>query len=390
MNKDKINVAVFCDVYYPMIDGVVKVMESQIKYLKDRVNFYLFVPKAPKGYVEKPIGEVKLTRVKAVKIFFIDYQMVTPKFDSKFKKELKSLDLDLIMIHSPFGLGKYGIKYAKKHNIPSIIYAHSQIKQDFKRAVKFNFIANIMLWFTMRRYNKCTMVVPVGEGIKDIYLNEYGMKNDTYVINNATDMKFLENKELISDLIKKYNIDNNKIIFSFLGRINKLKGLWLIADSLKVVKEKGLDFQMIFIGEGLDRQELEEYVKKLGLENNVIFTARLSCRDEIAALLQISDLFLFPSLYDTNSLVQIEAASQKTPSLLIKGSLTAFGLEDGKHCFLSDYDVDKYSSKILEISNKENLKKMGELAYKNMYRTWENSHNILYNLMIKLIEENKN
>ena len=33
---------------------------------------------------------------------------------------------------------------------------------------------------------------------------------------------------------------------------------------------------------------------------------------------------------------------------------------------------------------------MGELAYKNMYRTWENSHNILYNLMIKLIEENKN
>jgi hypothetical protein len=25
-----------------------------------------------------------------------------------------------------------------------------------------------------------------------------------------------------------------------------------------------------------------------------------------------------------------------------------------------------------------------------MYRTWENSHNILYNLMIKLIEENKN
>ena len=150
MPKEKINVAVFCDVYYPMIDGVVKVMESQIKYLKDRVNFYLFVPEAPKGYVKKPIGEVKLTRVKAAKLFFIDYQMVTPKLDCKFKKELKSLDLDLILVHS-FGMGKYAIKYAKKHNIPSIIYAHSQIKQDFKRAVKFNFIVKIMIWFTMRR-----------------------------------------------------------------------------------------------------------------------------------------------------------------------------------------------------------------------------------------------
>lgn len=390
MPKEKINVAVFCDVYYPMIDGVVKVMESQIKYLKDRVNFYLFVPEAPKGYVEKPIGEVKLTRVKAAKLFFIDYQMVTPKLDRKFKKELKSLDIDLILVHSPFGMGKYGIKYAKKHNIPSIIYAHSQIKQDFKRAVKFNFIVKIMIWFTMRRYDKCSMVVPVGEGIKNIYLNEYGMKNKTYVINNATDMKYLENPKLVNELIEKYKLNTNKIIYSFLGRINRLKGLWLIVDSLKIVKESGIDFQMIFIGEGQDRVELEEYVKKQGLENDVIFTSGLSCRDEIAALLQISDLFLFPSLYDTNSLVQVEAASQKTASLLIKDSVTAYGLEDGKHGYLTDYDLEKYSSRMIEVSTKENLKQMGELAYKNMYRTWENSHNLLYDLMIKLIEEKKN
>ncbi|MGI6781890.1 MAG: glycosyltransferase [Acholeplasmataceae bacterium] len=373
-----------------MIDGVVKVMESQIRYLKDRVNFYLFVPKAPKGYVEQPIGEVMLTRVKSVKMFFVDYHMATPKCDYKFKKTLKGINLDLVLIHSPFGLGKYGIKYANKNKIPSIIYAHSQIKKDFKRAVTFNFIVDIMIWGTMRRYNKCSIVVPVGEGVKNIYLNEYKMKNKTYVINNATDMKYLNNKNIINEMIDKYQIDTNKIIFSFLGRINKLKGLWLIADSLKIVKDKGLDFQMIFIGEGQDRIALQNYIKEIGLEENTIFTAGISDRNEIAALLQISDLFLFPSLYDTNSLVQIEAASQNTASLLVEDSVTAYGLKDGIDCYLSNYNVNDYAHKIFEVSqSKKSLREMGLKANKNIYRTWEDSHNLLYELMIKLINEQK-
>ena len=245
-----------------------------------------------------------------------------------------------------------------------------------------------MIKAVMHRYSKCDIVVPVGEGVKDIYLNQYKLKNETFVINNATDMKYLNNPDLINTLVKRYNIDQNKIIFSFLGRINKLKGLWLIADALKIVKDQGLDFQMIFIGEGQDRKALENYIKKIGLEENTIFTAGISSSDEVAGLLQISDLFLFPSLYDTNSLVQVEAASQNTASLLVKESVTAYGLTDGKGCYLTTYDTKEYAKKILEVSkSKESLKEMGILANKYIYRTWEDSHNLLYNLMIKLIKD---
>lgn len=390
MSQNKINVAFFSDVYYPMIDGVVKVLENQVKHLKDRVNFYLIVPKAPKDYQEKSIGETKLIRVKGIKMFFLDYQMVTPKLDFKFKKELKQLPIDLIVIHSPFGMGKYGIKYAKKHNIPTIIYAHSLIKQDFKRAVKSRLITNIMLRAVMNRYQKCSMVVPVGEGVKNVYLNEYKMKNRTHVINNATDMKYLDNPEFINKLIFKHNIDTSKVIFSFLGRINKLKGLWLIADALKIVKEKNLNYQVMFIGDGIDRKEFEKYLKEVGIYENAIFPGSISSRDEIAGLLQISNLFLFPSKYDTNSLVQVEAASQKTASLLANGTTTAYGLEDGVHCYLADYDKEAYANKIIEVaSDIESLNKMGEKAYQNMYRTWENSADRLYDLMLELLEENK-
>ena len=57
--KLKINVGVFSDVYHPMIDGVVKVMSSHVKYLHDRVNFYLIVPSAPEGFEEIPLVKRK-------------------------------------------------------------------------------------------------------------------------------------------------------------------------------------------------------------------------------------------------------------------------------------------------------------------------------------------
>ena len=41
-----------------------------------------------------------------------------------------------------------------------------------------------------------------------------------------------------------------------------------------------------------------------------------------------ADLFLFPSLYDASSIVQIEAASQKTPTVFLEGAVTANTVEN--------------------------------------------------------------
>lgn len=385
----KIKVGVFSDVYYPMIDGVVKVLEHQITHLSNVVDFYLIVPEAPKDYEEKSIGEVGLIRTKSVKVFFLDYKMPTPKWDRSLKKKLEDIEFDLVLIHSPFGMGKYGLKWAKKLKIPSIIYAHSLIKQDFKRAVKLNSITAIMLKAIMKRYAKATRVVAVGEGVKKIYLEEYGLKNEVVVINNATDLKYLEDQNLIQSL-KQQNQIENQLVFSFIGRINKLKGIYLIADALKIVKEHNINYKMIFIGDGLDLPALKQHCEDIGIYDNCIFTGVLHDRDTISAYLNISDLFLFPSKYDTNSLVQKEAASQKTPTLFVNGATTAYGLEDGVQCFMADDNVESYADKIIYLANnRQILENMKQIVYDKLYQTWEDSAQELYKLMIRLIDDNK-
>lgn len=389
-NDKKINVGVFSDVYYPMIDGVVKVMESHVKHLKDRVNFYLIVPGAPKDYEEKSIGEKKIIRTKSVKIFFLDYVMPVPKFDCKLKPQLKDIDLDLVIIHSPFGIGRFGIRWARKNNIPSIIYGHSQLKQDFKRAAKLHSITWLLTRRAIRMYNRASMVVPVGEGVKKVYIKDYKLKNRTTVIQNATDLELLDNDQLINEIKEKHGVKDGEYVFSFVGRINKLKGIYLIADALKIAKDHGVKFKMFFIGDGLDLPKLQSHCKKIGIEDEMVFVGSISNRTEMAAYYQSSDLFLFPSMYDTNSLVQKEAASQKTPSLFVNGSITSYGLQEGVHGFFADNNPESFAKKIIELTkDPKTLKDIRPIIYEHAYWTWDDSANKLYDLMIELINENK-
>ena len=57
-----------------------------------------------------------------------------------------------------------------------------------------------------------------------------------------------------------------------------------------------------------------------------------------------ADLFLFPSLYDASSIVQIEAASQHTPTLFLKEAATTATVTNNVNGFLEENDVNKYVS----------------------------------------------
>ena len=183
---------------------------------------------------------------------------------------------------------------------------------------------------------------------------------------------------------------SNENMFLFVGRINALKNIFFIVDALKIVKKKGLKFKMLFVGTGQDEEKLREYVQKNNLENEIILAGRLEDRQDVIYAYSRADLFLFPSLYDSNSLVQIEAASQKTPTLFIRGSVTCATVEEDVSGFKTENDVNKYAEKILEImSNREYLEKISLGAFNHLYKSWEDVVKGVYKDYLRLIEEKK-
>ena len=104
----------------------------------------------------------------------------------------------------------------------------------------------------------------------------------------------------------------------------------------------------MLVGQGEDEQKLKRHAQELEIDDKVIFTG---VQTDIRSYLSAFDLFLFPSVYDTDGIVVKEAAAQGTPSLVIKNTGAAEQIEDGVNGWALDNDIDAFADKVEEIYN---------------------------------------
>lgn len=385
----KITVGLFNDSFFPVTDGVVMVVDNYARRLSNFCNVIVFVPNYLFSKFDDTTLPYKVVRCYSLDVPFLDYSLPIPKLDYRFIRNLNKYNLDIVHIHSPFSLGGAGLKYAKLHHIPCVATMHSQFKRDFKRALKSEMLANKFTYKLMKVYNKCDLCFAVNKEVARIYFEEYHYKTMPRVLLNATDMEPIEdNNKTYKGLDKKYNIKWNVKVFLFVGRLNILKNILFIVDSLSVLKQKkpSLKFKMLFVGVGQDEDKLKERIKELNLEKEVLLVGKIEDRIELASIYKRADLFLFPSVYDASSLVQIEAASQKTPGVFLKNTATSSTITDNVNGFLSEETVGAYSDKIIEVmENKELYKKVSNNAYYDLYRTWDEAVDEIYEIYKDLI-----
>lgn len=96
------------------------------------------------------------------------------------------------------------------------------------------------------------------------------------------------------------------------NRLVPLKGHKYLIDALQIVRQNIPDVQLIIVGDGPARSELEMYVKRKGLFNHVQFTGRVT-DGEKAALLWQSTIFVSPSVQEGFGIVLLEAMACGLP-----------------------------------------------------------------------------
>jgi glycosyltransferase involved in cell wall biosynthesis len=165
-----------------------------------------------------------------------------------------------------------------------------------------------------------------------------------------------------------------------MGRFIKSKNInFLITAFSKVIKTPAKKLKLILIGDGPEKDNIVNLIKKLGLENNIILTGMVSNPE---AFLKESDLFVFPSLIEGLSNSLIEAMSLKLPCIVsnIPGNIEVLGENDsdctikggefktGKYgIFFNPSDTDGLVNAVKYIlDNPEARKKLGENAYRKV------------------------
>ncbi len=385
--KKRLKIGIFMDSFYPAIDGVVVVIDNLASMLAKFNDVTVVVPYT-ETYKEDYKKPYDIVRIKSFKAPFMEYQVGLPR--PKITKEYKELvdkNFDIIHIHSPFTIGKLGMKLAKQMNIPSVCTVHTRYDFEIKKYSKSNIITKEFMKGIISLYNKCDKCIVVNDPVIND-LKKYGYKYDPVVIYNGTDLSPLSEKETHVKMINKlYDLNEKDIVLLFVGRINSVKNIFFLLESLKLLKEDGIKYKMLFVGSGPDEKKLKVKIKEYKLQDYVQMTGRISDRVLLSAIYARADLLLFPSLMDTSSLVRIEAAVNETPGLFIDDSMVGITVNDNINGYLAPLDEVKYKDRIKEIiSDKKLLKKVSKKAQETLGKSWKTIADETYGEYLKTIE----
>ena len=385
-------VGLFIDTFYPMVDGVIKVVDNYASRLAKKCEVAVFCP-GVKDYDEAEDKKYpyQIIRCASLPLGKMDYSLPIGGFDPTYQVPLSKSGLDIVHIHSPFTIGISGVIYAKIHNAPLLATLHSQYRQDFEKSLKLEPAVKAAMATVMMPFNACDECWAVNGAIKELYQEQYGLTAPCKVVLNATDhVPVADPSEAAARVNAKYGISPDEAVFLFVGRINFIKNIDVTVRALKIIKERGHHFKMIFVGQGQDEQQLASLVSSLGLEDNVIMAGLVSSREELQDLYSRAKLFLFPSLYDANSLVQIEAACQGTPTIFLKGARTSATVKDGVNGFISEPDETAFADMIDRIMHDDALyARVSAAAREQLYLDWDTVVDGVYEKYLEIIEAKK-
>lgn len=368
-------VGLFIDTWYPMVDGVIKVVDNYARRLVQYCDVVVFCPET-RGYDKQDDAQTpyKVVRCTSVPLINSDYDIPAPVLDPKFEAQLVLSGIDLVHIHSPFSVSIAGVLFAKIHRIPVVATLHSQYRQDFEKPLRFKPAVDVAMGAIMRVFNACDECWAVNGGIQDLYVHEYGLTAPCKVRHNATDHKPVADPEEAARTVNEtYGIPADATVFLFVGRINFIKNIDFTVRALAKAKALGLkNFRMLFAGKGQDEEKLAALVEEQGLTEEVVMCGLISGREMLENLYSRAKLFLFPSLYDANSLVQIEAACQGTPTVFLEGARTAATVTPDVNGFVCPQDEDAYARMILDIlADPERYGRVSAAARRDLYLNWD-------------------
>ena len=384
---DKLKILETMDVYLPDVDGVINCMHNYCLNLKDKTELSVLVPKNKKSYVDNLPYEIK--RCKSMHIPVLNQYYGLPSQDASVKKYLDSKKFDIIHFHSPFGMAKYVIKYAKKHHIPVVATFHSDMRMIFRDVFKSKLIAESAVKSLGRVYNQCDEIFVCSPLVAE-QARSYGYKGKITYLPFGTDLKICENvDELASKANESFDLDQDLPVFVHVGRVTKLKRIDFIIRSLKILKDKGKKFKFFVVGKGFELDKLKALVKKLDMEQEVVFTGFLA-RELFPQILSRANLLLFPSIYDNFGLVKVESAVYETPGIYIENTCAGYGINDGVDGFISKNTTEDFASKIEEaISDMKKLKEIGKTAQKTIYISWSECSDKLLERLTEIVKEKK-
>lgn len=369
----KLKVAIGTDAFPPTTDGISNVAQSYAQMINKNLGEAVVVtPKNPNQLDYR--YDYQIYRYKSLYVPSKEGYSVGWPFKDELHQAIIDMNFDILHSHAPLATSYYFRRVVEKKKIPVVLTYHTKYEYDIDKRVPTKPGKDFAYHFLRNNINAADEVWVTSEGTVDS-LRKIGYQGDCIVMPNGCDLPIMNvSQNDIAMIKRKHNVPENVPILLYCGRMIWYKNIQLILDACAKLKKDGKDFRLIMLGFGADENAIKRYLTKAGLKDRIIWTGQILDRQELQGYYGISDILLFPSVFDTNGLVVREAAACATPSLLVHGSCAAEGITDGETGFLcmeSAHSIAATLEKIID--NKQLLKSVGKKAQTDIYISWEDA-----------------
>ena len=274
---------------------------------------------------------------------------------NQIKKIVSDEKIEKIIVGNILPIGKYAYFIKKSLKINYYIFIHGlDIKLAQSKIIK--------KFITKKILDNARIVFANSDSTKSIIKT----KTPIEILYPGINEKFQNiNEEKKLAIIKKYNLENKKIILT-VGRIIKRKNHEFIIKATNKLKNEFQNLIYLIAGTG----DNLEYLKNLARDNkNIIFLEDVTNK-ELPYFYSICDIFAMVSLETKNDtegfgIVYLEAALFKKPSLASNsGGAKEAVIDNVSGLLINDENLEELKNAIRKLLKDDNLReKLGENAY---------------------------
>jgi len=358
-------IGLFTDTYRPSINGIVYVVESLKKHLEEQGHeVYIFCPArsiSPSRAAQQFDDDEYVVRFPSVKGIFYDDYDTTLFLPPRVLSQIRELNLDVIHFFTPGQVGMMGVYAAFKTNTPLVAQHCTDLREYVEHyrdglllpgllallgllpfTVKMNGhdIRELMSMYRPRRgrvqwnieiveyaitliYSKCNAVIALSRKSKK-QLESWQRDDNRYEVTlmpNGVDRLRPPRQRQLETFRKTWDIAEDDQVFGFVGRLGAEKNLDMLIPATEKIVKKNPKARLVFIGDFEHREALEQAAATSSCPSRITFTGALP-REKLGVAYAAMDVFVFPSLTDTQGWAVHEAALAGLPLVLVDKGLS--------------------------------------------------------------------
>jgi len=237
---------------------------------------------------------------------------------------------------------------AKWARVENILY-----RRDNGKPLRGHLLNKLLLRKAVTHILPCSQYI--GNSALSKSPNLFSTKKIDIIYNSINIEKWDSNPANPLDISKK----PNEIIFGCIGRLSTEKGQLFLPQIASHLKNSATNFRILVAGTGPLKEELEEFIKKLEVDE---WVKPLGFVESNKSFLNTIDCLIIPSYWEGLSTVAIEAMALHKPVIAFNVASNSEVVHNRTNGFLAEpFNTDEISNHMLYfIENPNELKNMGD------------------------------